>query len=60
MPPAQLSVQTSAMNPATSTQAEARSGPADNWRVALRREMAWIIALKLAVLWLLWALFFRN
>ena len=48
------------MNPATPTQAEARSGPADNWRAALRREMAWIVALKLAVLWLLWALFFRT
>jgi hypothetical protein len=30
------------------------------WRVALRRELAWILLLKLVALALLWALFFRG
>jgi hypothetical protein len=31
-----------------------------DWRGALRRELAWLLAAKLAALVLLWALFFRQ
>ena len=30
------------------------------WRAALRRELAWLLAAKLAALSLIWALFFRK
>ena len=33
---------------------------AEDWRKGLRRELAWIVALKLAALGVLWALFFRG
>ncbi len=33
---------------------------ASDWRVALRRDVALAVALKLVALALLWALFFRN
>ncbi|HUN76382.1 MAG TPA: hypothetical protein VMU40_17855 [Steroidobacteraceae bacterium] len=37
-----------------------RGAPAvENWRALLRRELGWILLLKLAGLALIWALFFR-
>jgi hypothetical protein len=30
------------------------------WRAALRRELLWLLAAKLAALMLIWALFFRK
>ena len=32
----------------------------DAWRRALRNDLAWLLAAKLAALTLLWALFFRS
>ena len=31
-----------------------------SWRAALRRELLWLLAAKLAALALIWALFFRK
>ena len=36
------------------------SEPHPPWRAALRRDLAWLLAAKLAALALIWALFFRK
>jgi len=39
---------------------DAASGTDLPWRAALRRELLWLLAAKLAALSLIWALFFRK